>query len=73
MEQLVIRNLDDTILKQVKRRAWECGLPLEEFVRRVIVASATIGDDGVSGLDVTLILQRERKPAAPAERALVLS
>jgi len=39
MAQITIRDLDDAILVRLKRRAWEQGLPLEESLRRVILAS----------------------------------
>jgi plasmid stability protein len=37
MGQLIIRDLDDTLLVQLKRKAWEQGLPLEKYLRRVLV------------------------------------
>jgi len=39
MAQLIIRDLNDAILVRLKRRAWEQGLPLEESLRRSILAS----------------------------------
>jgi len=39
MAQLIIRDLNDAILVRLKRRAWEQGLPLEESLRRIILAS----------------------------------
>jgi plasmid stability protein len=38
MAQITIRDLDDSILVRLKRRAWEQGLPLEESLRRLILA-----------------------------------
>ncbi len=38
MAQITIRDLDDAILVRLKRRAWEQGLPLEESLRRLILA-----------------------------------
>ena len=45
MAQITIRDLDDAILVRLKRRAWEQGLPLEESLRRVLLASLET-DDG---------------------------
>ena len=42
MGELFIRNLDDAILTQLKRRAWERGLPLEEYLRRLIISDVRI-------------------------------
>jgi hypothetical protein len=42
MGELFIGNLDDAILTQLKRRAWERGLPLEEYLRRLIISDARI-------------------------------
>ena len=39
MGQLMIRNIDDTLLVQLKRKAWQEGLPLETLVRRLLAAS----------------------------------
>ncbi|MSP95468.1 MAG: hypothetical protein EXR00_09380 [Alphaproteobacteria bacterium] len=39
MRDLIIRNLDDALLVELKRRAWHQGLPLEESLRRLLVAS----------------------------------
>jgi len=38
MGQLIIRDFDDTLLVQLKRKAWEQGLPLEKYLRRLVVA-----------------------------------
>jgi plasmid stability protein len=38
MAQIIIRNLDDALLVRLKRKAWENGLPLEESLRRFIIA-----------------------------------
>jgi plasmid stability protein len=45
MAQLIIRDLDDSLLVRLKRRAWEKGLPLEESLRRLILAGLE-ADDG---------------------------
>ncbi len=39
MQDLNIRDLDDALLVELKRRAWHQGLPLEESLRRLLVAS----------------------------------
>ena len=39
MGELIIRELDDATLVQLKRRAWEQGLPLAESVRRLVIES----------------------------------
>ena len=36
MAQLVIHDLDDALLVQLKRRAWEQGLPLQEFLHQLL-------------------------------------
>jgi plasmid stability protein len=38
MTKITIRNLDDALLVRLKRKAWENGLPLEESLRRLIIA-----------------------------------
>ena len=45
MAQITIRNLDDVLLVRLKRKAWEQGLPLEESLRRLVLASLE-ADDG---------------------------
>lgn len=47
MAQITIHDLDDALLVRLKRRAWEQGLPLEESLRRRILASLE-ADDGYS-------------------------
>jgi hypothetical protein len=39
MAELIIHGLDDALLVQLKKRAWEEGLPLEESLRRHLTAS----------------------------------
>jgi plasmid stability protein len=39
MKNLIIRDLDDSLLFQLKKRAWQQGLSLEESLRRLVVAS----------------------------------
>jgi plasmid stability protein len=39
MGQLIIRDLDDTLLVQLKRKAWEQGLPLEKYLRRLLISA----------------------------------
>jgi plasmid stability protein len=38
MTEITIRNLDDAQLVRLKRKAWEDGVPLEECLRRIILA-----------------------------------
>jgi plasmid stability protein len=38
MATITIRNFDDAQLVRLKRKAWEDGLPLEESLRRLILA-----------------------------------
>ena len=45
MAQVTIHDLDDALLVRLKRRAWEQGLPFEESLRRLILASLE-ADDG---------------------------
>jgi hypothetical protein len=40
MGKLTIQNLDDALLVQLKRRAWEQGLPLNEMLRRLLESVA---------------------------------
>ena len=47
MRDLIIRNLDESILVELKRRAWHQGLPLEVSLRRLLAAS--IEDEGEPG------------------------
>ena len=44
MSDLIIRNLDESIIVELKRRAWHQGLPLEVSLRRLLIAS--IEDEG---------------------------
>jgi hypothetical protein len=39
MKDLIIRDLDDALLVALKRKAWHQGLPLEESLRRLLLAS----------------------------------
>jgi plasmid stability protein len=45
MAEIIIRDFDDVLLVRLKRRAWEKGLPLEESLRRLILAGLE-ADDG---------------------------
>jgi hypothetical protein len=40
MGKLTIQNVDDALLVQLKRRAWEQGLPLNEMLRRLLESVA---------------------------------
>lgn len=44
MRDLIIRNLDDALLLELKRRAWHQGLPLEESLRRLLQGSVDASD-----------------------------
>ena len=39
MGQLTIRDVDHALLVQLKRKAWQEGLPLETFLRRLLIAA----------------------------------
>ncbi len=39
MGDLIIRNLDEAILVELKRKAWHQGLPLQMYLRRLLIAS----------------------------------
>lgn len=39
MAQLIIHDLDDALLVQLKRRAWERGVPLQEFLHQLLESS----------------------------------
>ena len=58
MAQITISDLDDVLLVQLKRKAWEQGLPLEESLRRIILASLE-ADDGHCD-DVSTMLNPSR-------------
>jgi plasmid stability protein len=49
MGQLIIRDLDDTLLVQLKRKAWEQGLPLEKYMRRLLVTAMESEEARVDG------------------------
>jgi plasmid stability protein len=44
MGQLTIRDVDHALLVQLKRKAWQEGLPLEAFLRRLLLASVETED-----------------------------
>jgi antitoxin FitA len=46
MAQLLIRNLDDTVVEALKRRAAMNGRSLAEEVRRTLAAATTVGARG---------------------------
>jgi plasmid stability protein len=50
MGQLVIRDLDDTLLVQLKRKAWEQGLPLEKYLRRVLITAVETDEARAEGV-----------------------
>jgi plasmid stability protein len=37
MNEIMIRNLDDNLLRRLKQRAWQKGLPLEESLRLLLI------------------------------------
>ena len=39
MAQIVIRNLDDAVLKALRRRAADCGTSMEEQARRALTSA----------------------------------
>jgi plasmid stability protein len=39
MRDLIIRNLDENLIVELKRRAWHQGVPLEVSLRRLLMAS----------------------------------
>ena len=45
MGNLIIRDLDDALIVQLKRRAWYQGLPFEEAMRRLVIASVEYEND----------------------------
>ena len=45
MATLIIRDLDDALLVQLKKRAWHQGLPLEESLRRLMTESVSAESD----------------------------
>ena len=49
MGQLIIRDLDDTLLVQLKRKAWEQGLPLEKYLRHLLVTAVETEDARIDG------------------------
>ena len=49
MGQLIIRDLDDTLLVQLKRKAWEQGLPLEKYLRRLLVKGMEMDEARADG------------------------
>jgi hypothetical protein len=44
MGQLTIRDVEHALLVQLKRKAWQEGVPLETFLRRLLVASVETED-----------------------------
>ena len=63
MRDLTIRNLDEAILVELKRKAWHQGLPLEVFLRRLLIASI---DDESEPVEPALFLAHA--PASGAGR-----
>ena len=53
MRDLIIRNLDEAIVVELKRKAWYQGLPLEAFLRRLLIASI---DDENESVEAALFL-----------------
>ncbi len=42
MNEIVIRNLDDTIVQQLRQIAWQEGRPLEETARRLLAEAVSL-------------------------------
>ena len=40
MGQILVRNLDDSVIEQLKARALKAGKSLEQYVREILVAAA---------------------------------
>ena len=53
MRNLLIRDLDEAALIELKRKAWHQGLPLEAFLRRLLIASI---DDQSEPVECALFL-----------------
>ncbi len=54
MSDLIIRNLDENILVELKRRAWHQGVPLEVSLRLLLIASIEYeGELGGGGFFLT--------------------
>ncbi|HXI99804.1 MAG TPA: hypothetical protein VNH44_01190 [Micropepsaceae bacterium] len=51
MGDLTIRDLDHAVIVQLKRRAWYQGLPFEESIRRLLIASIASDNDEFEHVD----------------------
>ena len=83
MGELIIRNLDDALLVQLKRRAWEQGLPLNEMLHRLLESVAQADRNSaprvivfsrtpwIHGSERTDDLDRPRRGNEPSARGLI--
>lgn len=53
MGDLTIRDLDHALIVQLKRRAWHQGLPFEESIRRLLIASIVNDSDEFERVEST--------------------
>lgn len=65
MKDLIIRNLDDALLVELKRRAWHQGLPLEESLRRLLIASINSENESEEQLAFMLRIGAHRRGLNP--------
>ncbi len=50
MAQIVVRNLDESVKRKLKRRAERAGLSMEAEIRRILAAAAAAPDTAHAGL-----------------------
>ena len=60
MRDLIIPQLDDALLVELKRRAWHQGLPLQESLRRLLIASVETDGEGAESHQPVPFLARVR-------------
>jgi len=66
MRDLIIRNLDEAIVVELKRKAWYQGLPLEVFLHRLLIASI---DDENESVEPGLFLAHAPSSGAGRRRS----
>jgi hypothetical protein len=71
MAQLIIQ-LDDAILIQLKRRAWEQGLPFEESLRRLLAAVSEDETQHTSQPAPSMPKRRDGEGKARASRSMMM-
>jgi hypothetical protein len=54
MADITIPDLDDAIIQKLKQRAWQTGVPLDEFLRRQLFEAAWSPVVDVYGVPVTV-------------------